>query len=49
MTTPPDTEPNWRTNPAALDQLCEQGRREMCGETITIRSIETITPREECL
>lgn len=49
MTAPPDVEPNWRINPTALDDLCEQGRREMCGETIIIRRIETIQPSPEYL
>ncbi|WP_020135091.1 hypothetical protein [Streptomyces sp. 351MFTsu5.1] len=49
MTAPPDAEPNWRTNPAALDRLCEQGRQEMCGETLVVRDVTTIKPSEDYL
>lgn len=42
-------QPNWRDQPDELAQLCEEGRRDLYGEFIPERDIDTITAREEYL
>lgn len=42
MTAPPDCEPLWHDNPDQLNQLCEQGARQLHGHT-AIRNRDTTT------
>lgn len=51
MTTPPGrgeppapAHPNWRDQPADLDQLCQLGAELLHGPAVTARDVETITP-----
>ncbi|MEU9323240.1 hypothetical protein AB0D91_05410 [Streptomyces canus] len=44
-----DCEPNWRDQPDELARLCEQGRRDLHGEFIPARDVETVTASEEYL
>lgn len=49
MTAPPDCDPNWRDDPAELDQLCEEGARDLYGGWIPYRDTVTIHPLREYL
>ena len=49
MTAPPDCDPNWRDDPDQLDQLCEEGARDLYGAQAGYRDTVTIHPPREYL
>lgn len=49
MTTPPAGDPTWRDDPDGLDQLCEEGARDLHGAWIPYRDTVTLQAPEEYL